>query len=85
MWDGSWYALRAEELTSASAMLTPDSPIEGALPTDRVPVLFPDMPLDSTLPHFQRWPVLPIMNRASRGAIEGVITLEDVLRRYEKQ
>jgi len=25
-----------------------------------------------------------VMNRASRGKIEGIVTLEDVLRRYQK-
>jgi CIC family chloride channel protein len=85
VWDGSWYAMRAEELTSASAMLTPDSTLERVLPPERVPVLFPDMPLDRALPYFSRWPVLSVMNRARHGAIDGVITLEDVLRRYEQQ
>jgi CIC family chloride channel protein len=85
LWDGSWYAMTAEELTSASATLTPDSPLERVLPQERVPVLFPDLPLDSALPYFPRWPLLPIMNRASKGTIEGIITLEDVLHRYREQ
>lgn len=85
LWDGSWYAMTAEELTSASATLTPDSPLERVLPQERVPVLFPDLPLDSALPYFPRWPLLPIMNRASKGTLEGIITLEDVLHRYREQ
>ncbi|HTV83513.1 MAG TPA: chloride channel protein [Acidobacteriaceae bacterium] len=80
--DGSWYALSAEDLTAASATLTPDAPVQRALKPDRVPQLFPDMPLDTALHHFPRWPVLPIQNRASRGTLEGVLTLDDVLTRY---
>jgi len=80
--DGSWYAMGAEELTSASATLTPETPVQKALKTDRTPLLFPDMPLDSALHYFPRWPLLPVLNRASRGTLEGVLTLEDVLRRY---
>ncbi len=80
--DGSWYALSAEELTSASATLTPEAPVQRALKPDRPPHLFPDMPLDSALHYFPRWPMLPILNRASRETLEGVLTLPDVLRRY---
>ncbi|MGA8161280.1 MAG: chloride channel protein, partial [Acidobacteriaceae bacterium] len=80
--DGSWYALGAEELTSASATLTPEAPIQRALKADRTPHLFPDMPLEAALHYFPRWPVLPVLNRASRETLEGVLTLDDVLRRY---
>jgi len=82
MLDGSWYAMSADELTSAAATLTPETPIQRALKADRVPLLFPDMQLDATLHYFPRWPLLPILNRASRGTVEGILTLDDVLRRY---
>jgi CIC family chloride channel protein len=81
--DGSWYAMGADELTSASATLTPETPIQRALKPDRTPLLFPDMPLDSALHYFPRWPLLPVLNRASRGTLEGMLTLDDVLRRYQ--
>ncbi|HEX4308694.1 MAG TPA: chloride channel protein [Acidobacteriaceae bacterium] len=80
--DGSWYAMRADELTSAAATLTLDTPVQRALKADRIPLLFPDMPLDHTLHFFPQWPVLPILNRASRGTLEGMLTIDDVLRRY---
>jgi CIC family chloride channel protein len=80
--DGSWYAMSADELTSAAATLTPETPIQRALKADRTPLLFPDMPLDSALHFFPRWPLLPVLNRASRGTLEGMLTLDDVLRRY---
>ncbi|WP_433974044.1 chloride channel protein [Tunturiibacter lichenicola] len=51
---------------------------------ERTPVLFPDLPLASALPHFQRWPLLPITNRAMRGSLEGALSLQDVLTRYQK-
>jgi chloride channel protein, CIC family len=80
--DGSWYALSAGDLTTASATLTPDAHIQRALREDRAPLLFPDLPLDSALHHFPRWPLLPVLNRASRGTLEGMLTLDDVLRCY---
>jgi CIC family chloride channel protein len=84
LWDGSWYAMKVEELTSASATSTPETPLERTLPPERTPVLFPDLPLDSALPYFPRWPLLPIMNRASKGALEGTVTLQEVLHRYQE-
>jgi len=83
LWDGTWYAMTKDELTAVSATLTQETPIERALPAERTPILFPDLPLDSALPYFPRWPLLPIMNRASRGTLEGIVALEDVLRRYQ--
>ncbi|MFP5230017.1 MAG: chloride channel protein [Acidobacteriota bacterium] len=80
--DGSWYALSADELAAASATLAPDAPLQRALRKDRTPLLFPDMPLDAALHHFPRWPFLPVLNRASRGTLEGMLTLDDVLHRY---
>jgi CIC family chloride channel protein len=82
--DGTCYALRTEELLSLSATLTPDTPLERALSTERTPLLFPDMPLDAALRHFPRWPLLPIANRASKGSLEGMVTLENVLERYRR-
>jgi len=83
LWDGSWYTMTRDELSSATAMLTGNTPIERALKPDRTPLLFPDLPLDTTLRYFSRWPLLPVLNRANKNKLEGVITLEDVLRRYQ--
>ena len=80
--DGAWYAMSAEELTSAAATLTPETAIQRALKADRTPLLFPDMPLESALHFFPRWPLLPVLNRASRETLEGTLTIDDVLRCY---
>jgi chloride channel protein, CIC family len=82
---GSWYAMTADELTRISATLTPETPLQRALPAERAPHLFPDMPLDSALRYFPRWPLLPVSNRAARGTLEGILTLEDVLACYRSR
>ena len=84
LWDGSWYAMTVNDLTSGSATSTPDTPIERVLPAERAPILFPDMPLDSALHYFPRWPVLPVLNRASKGKLEGVVSQNDVLHCYQE-
>ena len=83
--DGSWYAMNRSELTSLAASQTPDTLLERAIKPDRTPLLFPDLPLDSAIPYLARWCVLPIQNRASKGILEGVVTLEDVLGRYQQK
>ncbi|HEU4982844.1 MAG TPA: chloride channel protein [Acidobacteriaceae bacterium] len=83
--DGTWYAMTADELTGAAAARTPETPIEQALKPDRLPTLFPDLPLDNALPYFPRWPVIPIINRASRGTLEGIVTLSTILKRYQSE
>lgn len=59
--------------------------IEDRVGPERTPLLFPDLPLSAALPHFRRWPLLPVTNRAVRGALEGTISLNDVLERYQRR
>jgi chloride channel protein, CIC family len=79
----AWYSMTRAELGSLAAVTAPETVVSSVLKPDRIPLLFPDLPLDSALPHLARWPILPIQNRASRGAIEGTVTLADVLSRYQ--
>jgi CIC family chloride channel protein len=73
------------------SMITPPPPVdpsqtlEQRLGPERTPILFPDLPLASALPHFRRWPLLPVTNRAIRGALEGTVSLEEVLKRYQQR
>jgi CIC family chloride channel protein len=98
--DGLWYAAKREELETLFSEPTPEvaSDLPTAAPRtraelslaqclgpERTPLLFPDLPLSSALPHFQRWPILPVTHRAMRGSLEGVVTLQDVLNRYQQQ
>jgi CIC family chloride channel protein len=92
--DRLWYAARREELEALAIEVQTganDTPATSSATTlaerlgpERTPVLFPDLPLSSALPHFERWPLLPITNRAMRGSLEGAVSLEDVLNRYQK-
>jgi CIC family chloride channel protein len=85
--DLRWYAARLAEIQKlALEPQTPEQPssLETFLGTERTPVIFPDQPLDISLHHFSRWPLLPINNRSQRGAIEGVVTLSGVLKRYQQ-
>ena len=54
-----------------------------ALPTHRLPLLHPDLPLDFALRYVHASPLLPVVHRADFRRLEGVISQEDVLRRYQ--
>ncbi len=87
--DGRWYAATPTELQEllrgvGDDLFTAQQTLEQMLGVERTPILFPDLPLDAALPHFRRWPLLPITNRAVRGALEGTVSQEDVLRRYQQ-
>ena len=86
-----WYTARKDEMERLISE-TPDDPsapeaqqsLEERLGKERTPVVFPDQPLAIALSYFQRWPVLPVSNRAVRGVLEGVVSLDGVLRRYQQ-
>jgi CIC family chloride channel protein len=87
---GLWYVAEKQEIDALRAAAAADenvraAPLEEKIGPARTPMLFPDLTLSSALPYFHRWPLLPVMNRAARGALEGTITLEDVLRRYQQE
>lgn len=86
-----WYSARKDELDRLLATYienpaAPDAqrPLQEVLGKDRTPLVFPDEPLAHALSYFQRWPVLPVSNRAVRGILEGVVSLEGVLHRYQQ-
>ena len=86
-----WYAARKDEIEKLfTESLDESSPartqqsIEERIGKERTPVIFPDQPLAIALSYFQRWPILPVSNRAVRGVLEGVVSLDGVLRRYQQ-
>jgi CIC family chloride channel protein len=88
--DGLWYAATRREIESftqaeGEVAADTDAMLQQRLGPERTPVLFPDLPLASALPHFRRWPLLPVTNRAMRGALEGTVSLEDVLERFQRR
>ncbi len=87
--DLRWYAARRDEIEKLGKLAQDketekEVSLEKLLGAERTPVLFPDQALDTALPYFARWPLLPVSNRSRRGSLEGTISLEDVLQRYQQ-
>ncbi len=83
--DGLWYSAGREELQAILGEAPAEERLCTLLGSERTPVLFPDLPLASALPHFQRWPLLPVTNRAMRGSLEGSVSLDGILKRYQQR
>ncbi len=83
--DGLWFSTRSEDLQELLSKAPAGELLCEQLGPERTPILFPDLPLASALPHFKRWPLLPITNRAMRGALEGAVSLEAVLKRFQQR
>jgi chloride channel protein, CIC family len=83
--DGSGYALGGAELERLGTGASPETAVGFLVPQQRLPLLYPDMPLDATLHHFGRWPALMIRNRALATAVEGVLTEAEVLLCFREQ
>ncbi len=81
--DASWTTIERSVLDRLEATSDPQQRLQDVLHQPAMPRLFPDLPLDTTLRHLHRWPVLPVISRADMGALEGVITMEAVMRRYQ--
>jgi CIC family chloride channel protein len=54
------------------------------LPIRRIPDVYPDHPLEIALRYVDRWPVVPVVNRANSQQLEGMISERDVLERYRE-
>jgi hypothetical protein len=46
--------------------------------------LHPNHPLELALRYVERWPVAPVVNGANFSQLEGVVSKEDVLARYQE-
>jgi CIC family chloride channel protein len=53
------------------------------LPSARLPYLYPDLPLDAALRGINQAELIPVLNRADLRELEGVVTRDDVLTRYQ--
>jgi CIC family chloride channel protein len=53
------------------------------LPAQRLPYLYPDLPLDSALRCVSQAEIIPVVNRADARELEGVVTRDHVLARYQ--
>ena len=59
--------------------------LASVLPSQTLPSLFPDLPLDSALHYVNDYPLVPVVNRADSRKLEGVVTRDSVFKKYESR
>ena len=79
-----WSSVSQEGLAALASEGKGAVTLGSQLPIRRIPELHPDNPLETALRYVDRWPIVPVVNRADFNQIEGVISQHDVLDRYRE-
>jgi chloride channel protein, CIC family len=77
---GYWYAFRRDQLRSAA----PTTTVGELAAEEPLPILFPDIPLEAALYSLRGHDLLPVVHRADQTKIQGVLTLDLILRAYRE-
>ena len=77
-----WSGIRKADALAMVQQGNGSQTLESLLGDDPLPSLHPDLPLDTALRYVDRWPLVPVVNRADLSELEGVVTERDVLERY---
>lgn len=81
--DEGWTVIDRSMLDQLEAISDPQQRLEDMMDASRMPQLYPDLPLDTTLRHLHQWSVLPVVSRANVRKLEGVVTMAAVMARYQ--
>jgi CIC family chloride channel protein len=77
-----WSCVSKEEIESSLEEDKSGQILISTLACRQIPCLHPDQPLDVALRYVDRWPIVPVVNRADFRKLEGIITRGDVLETY---
>jgi hypothetical protein len=78
--DGSWAGISRAELTALHETAPADAPLASFVAPIERPYLYPDQTIETALRALRGRPFVPIVHRANRRRLEGVLALDDVLR-----
>jgi CIC family chloride channel protein len=83
MRSSGWSTITREQLERLFQDGKGELTLASVLPSQTVPSLYPDLPLDAALRYVNNYPLVPVVNRANFLKLEGVISSESVLQKYE--
>ncbi len=78
-----WSCISKDALQNLAAEGKEKEALASALTVKRLPWLYPDLPLDAALRFIYRYPIVPVVHRADRRRLLGVISSQDVLNKYQ--
>jgi chloride channel protein, CIC family len=79
-----WSSVTKENLAKLAAEGKGATKLASQLPVQQIPYLHPDHPLEMALRYVDRWPIVPVVNRADLQKLEGVVSQRGVLERYRE-
>ena len=79
-----WNSVTRQQLAKMVTEGKGTGKLASLLPIQHVPQLHPDHPLEMALRYVDRWPIVPVVNRADFRKLEGVVTQRQVLERYRE-
>lgn len=79
---GEWRLLDREQIQKLAADAGASRTVADADSKGPLPLIFPDESLEEVLRWAGDWSVLPVVNRADLGKLEGVLTLPDILKAF---
>ncbi len=83
LYPSGWSSITREEVKKLVQQGKGSQTLESVLAdAGQIPYLHPDHPLETALRYVDRWPLVPVVNRANLRELEGVVTQHDVLERY---
>jgi len=77
-----WSSVTKQNLETMIKEGKGDQSLSSVLGGHQIPYLHPDHSLETALRYVDRWPLVPVVNRADFSKLEGVISEHDVLTRY---
>jgi chloride channel protein, CIC family len=77
-----WSNVTKQEIETAAKVGNCSLTLSSLLTRGQIPYLHPDHPLETALRYVDRWPLVPVVNRADLSKLEGVVSEHDVLDRY---
>jgi CIC family chloride channel protein len=79
-----WSTITREQLQRLFQEGKGELTLASVLPSQTVPSLYPDLPLDSALRYVNNYVLVPVVNRADFSKLEGVISGESVFQKYRQ-
>jgi chloride channel protein, CIC family len=80
---GGWRCITKDDLARMTKEGKGELSLGSVVPKQELPSLYPDLSLDMALRYVNQVPLVPVVNRADMRKLEGVITRDAVLNRYE--
>ena len=81
---GEWYGITKDMLRGAVLAWDSDVAVASVLRGPPLPHLHRDHALDVALQRLGHLPLLPVVNRADFGKLEGVVSLQDILKAFQE-